>query len=200
VISSERSPLKRQVGGLQVQAGPQQLRPKIVGDHPRIGRDEHGDAARERERATRVKAAGEPLPLLAVPEEGPRRHQNVRLGARRDRLALPRSQGLSSLDVVADRHPVDGRHPRGTRGTRPLGWLGDIGQLRGQPAPGLRHDRSDDGAHFRGERRRGVPALHPGDPGGVGPLDDRRGVVAGAHRHTAVPEGGDGALEGIEDG
>lgn len=41
----------RKIRGIEVETGPQQLRPDLVGDHPRVGAEEGGDAARDRQSA-----------------------------------------------------------------------------------------------------------------------------------------------------
>ena len=74
-----------QIGGVQVQPGPQQLGPHLVGDHAGVGADQGGDAARHGQRAVRVEPAADPFPFLAVAEE--------RAGGRED--ALPWCAGRS---------------------------------------------------------------------------------------------------------
>ena len=115
-----------QVGGLQVEPGPQQLGPYLVGDHPRVGADQGVDAARDGQRPVGVEPAREPVPFLAVAEEHPGRHQHVSLGARRDRLPGAGMDMVAALDVVADGHAVHGGDPGGAGLPGPLPGLGDL--------------------------------------------------------------------------
>ena len=187
-----------QVGVGQVQPGPQQLRPDVVGDHSRVGADQCCDAARHDQRAGRVEAAGEPLPFLAVAEERAGGHEDVRLGARGDRGAGAGPETVVALDVVTDPHPVHRGDPGGAGLAGPLPRLGDLRVLGGQPPSGLGEDAADDGAHLRAERRGGVPAFDPPGPGRVRADDLRCGGDAAAHRGFAVAQGGDRALQRIE--
>lgn len=58
-----------QVGGLQVEPGPQQLGPDVVGDHVRVRPGQGAQAARGSQGLGRVEPAGDPLPFLQVAEE-----------------------------------------------------------------------------------------------------------------------------------
>ena len=120
------------------------------------------------------------------------------LGARGDRFPGAAVQVVAALDVVADRHPVDGCDPGRAGLPRPLPGLGDPGLLSSQPPAGLRDDRADDRADLGGQRRGGVPPLDPPGPRGIGSLDARRVVVAGAHRRVAVAERGDHTLQRVK--
>jgi hypothetical protein len=177
-----------QVAGLDVQAGVQQLGPHVIGDHPGIGADQRADAARDGQRAGGIEPAGDPLPFLAVAEERPGGHELVGLGARGDRLPGPAAERVRPLDVVADRHPVDGRDPRGARLPGPLIRLGDLRVLGGQPPPGFRHDGPDDRADPGRQGRGGVPPLDPLCPGPVSALDHWHLVAAGPGGRLAVTE------------
>ena len=145
-----------------------------------------------------VEPAGEPLPFLAVAEERPGGHEHVGLGARGDRFPGAAVQVVAALDVVADRHPVDGCDPGRAGLPRPLPGLGDLGMLSCQPPSGLGDDGADDRADLRGQRRGGVPPLDPPGPRGIGSLDAGRVVVAGAHRRIAVAERGDHTLQRVK--
>ena len=69
-----------QVGGLQVEPGPQQLGPDVVSDHPGIRSDQGSQAARGAQGRGRVEPAGNPFPFLQVTEERARYPQVARLG------------------------------------------------------------------------------------------------------------------------
>ena len=148
-----------------------------------------------------AKPTGNPLPLLAVAEEGPGRHQEVRLGAgRRDRPALPTGQRVGA--AARNRRPTCGRSPPPTtRRSERVHWAGSVmsGWVAADRASRLGHDGADDGTDLRGKSRGRVPALDPTGPVRMRALDERGGVVAGAHRRIAVPQRRDAALEGIED-
>ena len=176
----------------------QELGPHVVGDDPGVGADQRADAARQGQRPGGVEPAGEPLPFLAVAEERAGGHENVGLGARGDRFPGAAVQVVAALDVVADRHPVDGRDPGRAGLSRPLPGLGDLGMLSGQPPSRLGDDGADDRADLGGQRRGSVPPLDPAGPRGIGSLDAGRVVVAGAHRRIAVAERGDHTLQRVK--
>ena len=151
-----------QVVGFDVQPGPQQLRPHVVGDDdPRVGADQRGDAARHRQRAGGVEAAREPLPFLAVVEEGPAAGQDVSLGAWGDRGADACGEAVAALHVVADPHPVHGGDPGRAGLSGPLARFGDLGVLGHQPPPGLGHLGADGGADPGGSVSRSRTTVRP---------------------------------------
>jgi hypothetical protein len=114
----------REVRGLYVQPGVQELGPDVVGDDAGVGADQGADAARDGQCPGRVEPALDPFPFLAVPEERAGSHEEVGLGPRRDRLSRAGSQAVASLDVVAERHPVDRGDP-GSAGL-PVHWAGSV--------------------------------------------------------------------------
>ena len=59
-----------QIVGVEVEAGPQEFGPEIVGDHPRIGSLQGPDAARSFQCSCGVEPARDPVPVLQVAEEG----------------------------------------------------------------------------------------------------------------------------------
>jgi hypothetical protein len=93
-----------------------------VGDHPRVRADQRSDAARGDQGALGVEATGQPLPLLAVAEEGAQRGDLGGLTAGGQRLTDPVTQAGGALDMVTDAHPVH---------------RGDPGRAR-RPGPDLR--------------------------------------------------------------
>ncbi len=187
-----------QVASIEVQPGPQELGPYLVGDHPRVGADQRGDAARQRERAAGVEPAREPFPFLAVAEEHPGGHQDMRFGARGDRLPGAGLDVVTALDVVTDRHPVDSGDPGGAGLPGPLCRLGDLRVFGCQPPAGLRHDRADNRPHPRRQRRGRLPAFHPRSPLRAGAVDAGGVVPAGAHGRVAMPERCGRPLQRIE--
>ena len=150
VVAARRG--ARQVGGLDVQPGVQELGPHVVGDDAGVGADQRADAARQGQRPGGVEPAGEPFPFLAVAEERAGGHEDMSLGARGDRFPGAAVQVVAALDVVADRHPVDGCDPGRAGLARPLPGLGDLGVLGRQPPSGLRDDGADDRADLRRQR------------------------------------------------
>ena len=101
------------VAVLEVEPGPQQFRPHVIGDHPRVGADQRADAARGGQRAGRVEPAGDRSPFLAVAEELACPGQQPGLGPRHQRLADTLLEGVAGLDVVPDPEPVDRGDPGG---------------------------------------------------------------------------------------
>ena len=192
----QRAAVGRHVLRCEVEPGPQQLGPHLVGDHPGIGAEQGTDASGDGQNTGGVEPARDPLPFLAVAEERAAGHQHVGLCGRQQRRADAAAQGLGALHVVAGPHPVDRRHPRGAGLSGPLAWLGDIGMFGGQPPAGLGQVRADEGADLRGQRRGVIPALNVSGPlrGGAGDLGQAR--VADAHGWVAEAQGCDGLLNG----
>ena len=85
-----------QVAFFKVHPGPQQLRPDIVVDDLRLRANKSAQAARRRERSSRVEAARNPSPFLNVAKEGAHGRKVMCLGFRGERLANPRLN-LSSI-------------------------------------------------------------------------------------------------------
>ena len=192
----------RQVAGGQVEPGPEQLRPDVVGDHPRVRAAQGGDAARDGQGALRVEAAGHPFPFLAVAEEPAQRVDLPGLGSRGQRLAEPVLETGGALDIVTDPHAVQRGDPCCAGLPRPRRRVGGLGTLRGQPSANLEQDRADTAADPRGERGCVMPpvgGLLPGLGAAGGPH-----VLAGAAgRGRTVSEFGDSFLhrvDGVEPG
>ena len=131
--------VQREILAGQVQAGPHQLRPHVVGDHARLGSDQRGDRARQPERAAGVEPALDPFPLLDVVEEPARRPDQVRLRARQQLPAGPAAHigGVRAVGVLADEHPVHPRDPPGGELPRPGSGVGMVGLLVVDPAADL---------------------------------------------------------------
>ncbi len=155
-----------QVGGVEVQAGPQQFGPYLIGNHPRVRAEQGRDAARGAERPLRVEAAGQPFPLLAVAEERPDRRELGGLRRCLQRFADAIGMGGGALCVVADAHPVHRGDPGGAGLPRPRGRIGGLGVPGLGPAPGLEQRGADTAADPGSERGSGIPPLHPPRPFG----------------------------------
>ena len=151
---------------LEVQPGPHQLRPDVVGDHARVGPDQRRDRPGDPDRATRVEPPLDPLPLLQVAEERPDRPDQRRLRSRREHLAVAGAHrvGVQRLGQLADLQPIDGGDPRGGELAIPALGLGAVRVLGVQPAAGL--DQRVVGVPASAERQRGglKPPPRPGQP------------------------------------
>ena len=131
--------VQREIVAGQVQAGPHQLRPHVIGDHARLGSDQRGDRPGQPERAPGVEPALDPLPLLDVIEESARRPDQMRLRARQQLSAGPAAHiaGVRAVRVLADEHPVHARDPRRGELPRPGSRVGVVGLLVVDPAAEL---------------------------------------------------------------
>ena len=183
----------------EVQAGPEQLGPDVVGDHARVRPEQGLDAARGAERVRGVEPPRDPLPLLAVAEEGPRCPQVAGLCLGRQRLACAVAQPGAPLRVVAGAHPVYRGNPCRARLPGPLGGAGDIRVLGGQPPSGLGQRGAVDAAGLRGDRGGGVPPLDPFGPFLRRALDGGRpGGVFRCGRRRSVPERCQGPVDAVD--
>jgi hypothetical protein len=149
----------REVGGLQVQPSPHELGPDVVGDHARVGAEQHRDAARDGQRAGRVEAPGNLLPFLQVAEERAEHGEVAGLGGRFQRLAELARQPGGALDVVADLHPVDRGDPGGAGLPGPGRGVGGLRLLGFQPPAGLQQRRAEAVPDPGRERRPGAEHL-----------------------------------------
>ncbi|WP_331740124.1 hypothetical protein OG613_45415 (plasmid) [Streptomyces sp. NBC_00015] len=93
----------RQIVGADVEPGPQQFGPDVIGYHPRVGAEHRRDGSGRRQRAYGVEPSGYPLPFLKVAEESAGRGEVARLAVRRDRLTCPFLVTGDSLDAVPTR-------------------------------------------------------------------------------------------------
>lgn len=121
----------------QVQSGPQELGPDLVGDHTRVRAEECTDAARGGRHPVGVETARQPLPLLTVHEEPAQRGDSPGLGRSLQRLAELSPQPDSALDMVSHAHPVQRRDPRRARLPSPSSRVLGLWALIGSPAADL---------------------------------------------------------------
>lgn len=160
--------------------------------------DQRVNAARGSQGPCGVESPGHPLPLLAVPEEGPGGRQVSGLGAWGYRLAVALAEPDLPLDVLSDGQAVDLGNPGRAGLQGPLARLRYLGMLLGEPPPGLSHDDAEGSADLQGQGGGGVPAFDPGGPGLGGALDRGRAAVLGQGRRVAVAERGDGSLYAVQ--
>ena len=159
----------REVAGLQVQPGPHELRPDVVGDHARVGAEQGRDAARDGQCPLRVEAPGDLLPFLQVAEERAEHGEVAGLGGRFQRLAELVLQPGGALDVVAHLHPVDRGDPGGAGLPGPGRGVGGLRRARlpasGRPSAASRGSCPGPGARARTCRASAPPA--PPRPAGL---------------------------------
>lgn len=98
-----------------------------------VGTQQRADAAGCLQGPSGIEPAWDPLPFLKVAEERTAGGERTVLGGGGQRIS-EHTTGGGALDVVADPHPVHRGHPGRARRPRPLGGLGDLRLLGGQPS------------------------------------------------------------------
>ena len=191
-----------QIAGVEVETGPEEFGPQIVGDHPRIGSLQGPDAARSFQCSCGVEPARDPVPVLDVAEEGA---GDANVGAfrlRRQRLselfaaAVP---PVLRLDVVADTHAVDCGDPGRAGLAGPVGRPGDVGVFGREPSADLGQNDAVGVAGARLDRRGGVPAFDRVRPARRGAVDrDGPVPVSRCRWRTGVTECGQGPVNAVQ--
>src|SRR3954447_26089345 len=168
-----------EVIGPEIEPGPQDLGPGVVGDDPRLGAEHPAHAARGSERGRGIEAPNAPAPFLAVAQERPGRADVT--GHRRGREPPPDAANEvdPALCVVADAGPRDPRDPGRTGLTRPVRRCRDSRLLGRQPSPDLGQDTAVFAPNLGRQRRGGEPTIDPDHP--------FRGCAL--HRHLAASGG-----------
>src|SRR5215475_2175497 len=138
----------RQVTGFKVQTRPQQLGPYFVRDDARVRPRQRDDAARRGERTRRIKATRDPLPLLAIMEEGAYRHDIACLCPGRKWASDAQAQWGAALGVVTDTHSLHLSDIGGAYLTCPLRGLAHIRMFLSQPAAHFEQDGSESKTNF----------------------------------------------------
>ena len=151
----------RKIVFVEIQARPEQFRPDLVGDHPRVRAEQSRDAARGRQRALGVKPARQPFPFLAVVEEPPDRRELAFLASRRQSFADAIFKPCGPLHVVSDVHPVHGCDPCRAGLAGPCRRVRGFGMLSGDPPADLEQAGADVTACAGRQRRGRVPAIDP---------------------------------------
>jgi hypothetical protein len=128
---------RRKIRLVEVEPGPEELRPQIIGDHPRGRADQGLDRPRGGQGPRRIKAPGHPAPLVAVPEKLAHRPGVALLRSRRQRVTESITQGTTALGEVPDVHAIDRRHVPGAQLAGPGGRLRDCRMRDLEPAPGF---------------------------------------------------------------
>ena len=191
-----------QIVGVEVEAGPEEFGPQIVGDHPRIGSLQGPDAARSFQCSCGVEPARDPVPVLDVAEEGAG-DANVsafRLGRQRlsQLIAAAVAPGVR-LDVIADTQAVDRGDPGRAGLAGPVGRPGDVGVFGRQPSADLGQNDAVGVAGAGLDRCGGVPAFDRVRPARGGAGDGDGPVpVSRCRRRTGVAEHGQGPVNAVQ--
>ena len=107
--------IRGQILRLQIEPGPQQLRPHLIGNDARVGAREGANTAGRGQGTGGIEAARDPLPLLAVMEEGTDGHNIARLGPGRQGPSQATGEGCLALHILADAHALHLRDVGGNK-------------------------------------------------------------------------------------